>query len=766
MPPSVSPLSVLLYVDDEPALLDVGKIYLEMDSEFVVDVASSAHEALSLLKSKAYDAIISDYQMPGMNGIDLLKRVRSEGNQIPFIIFTGKGREEVVIEALNNGADFYLQKGGDPKALYTELVHITRQSIQMKQIQMDYDEQQQRIHDLQNAQDMIQSVGPDGHFFYVNRRWLDTLGYREEDVSALTLFDIIHEESLQHCMEMFQRVMAGENVGIIDAIFRTSDGKKLYVEGIVDCKTVDGEPQYTRGLFKDVTERKRSEQAIQTLVRSMVGTSGLASLKTINENIGSWLGANCVMIGEISPDGDRVNVLSMILDGEDVFDFSYTLRGTPCENVREKGFCMYPDDAVHLFPESKDLVDLNIKGYVGTPLRNAEGEVIGILCALSRNPMIATRSIQEIMDIVAVKAAMEIERIQMDHLLHDNERKLADAMNMANLANWELDLHTKTFTFNDRFYSLHATTAEDEGGYHMDVDRYAREFIPSDERAILFEEIEKAILATELNYISEREHRIIRRDGAIRYIIIRLGIIRDAQGRTIRSYGASQDITERKEAEIGVQKSNKKLTLLSGITRHDINNQLTILSGYTELLRMKISDPSYESSFLGIANAIDRINEMISFTREYEQIGVLASAWQSMDQIIADLAGSSIPPTIRLENELPEKMEIFADPLVTKVFFNLIDNSLRHGGEVSTIRLSLVMDTEMAKIVYEDDGTGVPNQDKETIFGKGFGKNTGYGLALSREILDITGITIIENGVFGKGSRFEIALPMAYCRLN
>lgn len=766
MPSSGKPLSHLLYVDDEPALLNIGKIYLEMDSEFVVDVASSAYEALSLLNSKSYDAIIADYQMPGMNGIELLKRVRSDGSQIPFIIFTGKGREEVVIEALNNGADFYLQKGGDPVTLYAELVHFTRQSIQMRKIQLDFDEQQQRIHDLQNAHDMIQSVGPDGRFFYVNRRWLDTLGYQETDVPTLTLFDIIHEECLQYCMETFQRVIAGENVGIIDAVFRTSDGKKLYVEGIVDCKIVDGRPQYTRGLFKDVTERKRNEQAIQALVRSMVGISGLASLKTLNENIGSWLGAECVMIGEISPDGDSVNVLSMILDGEDVFDFSYTLGGTPCEIVREKGFCMYPDDTVNLFPKSKDLVDLNIKGYVGTPLKNAGGEVIGILCALSRSPMITSPAIQEIMDIVAVKAAMEIERIRMDHLLHDNERKLADAMDMANIANWELDLRTKTFTFNDRFYSLYSTTAEREGGYQMSVDRYAGDFLPSDERAIVFEEIEKAILATDPAYISEREHRIIRRDGVIRFIVVRLSIIRDALGKAVRTYGANQDITERKEAEIGLLKINKKLGLLSGITRHDINNQLMALSGYTHLLMMKISDPSYESDFLGITNAIKRINAMISFTKEYEQIGVSASAWQSVDQIIADLAGNLIPAPIRLQNELPGEVEIFADPLVAKVFFNLFDNSLHHGGEVTSIRLSLEMGTDAAIIVYEDDGTGIPDHNKEKIFEKGFGKNTGYGLALSREILDITGITIMENGVAGKGSRFEIVVPLAYCRVK
>ena len=111
----------ILYVDDEPAMLDIGKLFLEQSGQFSVDTIASAPAALELLDSKSYDAIIADYQMPDMDGIEFLKKVRSSGNSIPFILFTGRGREEVVIQALNEGADFYLQKGGEPKSQFTEL---------------------------------------------------------------------------------------------------------------------------------------------------------------------------------------------------------------------------------------------------------------------------------------------------------------------------------------------------------------------------------------------------------------------------------------------------------------------------------------------------------------------------------------------------------------------------------------------------------------------------------------------------------------------
>ncbi|NLZ30520.1 MAG: PAS domain S-box protein, partial [Methanomicrobiales archaeon] len=117
----------ILYVDDESALLEITKLFLERAGDIAVDTTTNPLEAYEMIVAGRYDAVVSDYLMPEMDGIALLKRVRGSGSQVPFIIFTGRGREEVAIEALNNGADFYLQKGGDPKAQFTELANAIRQ---------------------------------------------------------------------------------------------------------------------------------------------------------------------------------------------------------------------------------------------------------------------------------------------------------------------------------------------------------------------------------------------------------------------------------------------------------------------------------------------------------------------------------------------------------------------------------------------------------------------------------------------------------------
>src|SRR5208337_5338282 len=110
MSPAAAPIAVL-YIDDETDLLELGKLFLESMGDFSITTISSAAPALELLSSKKFDLVLSDYQLPGMDGIGLLKEVRSRFGDIPFILFTGRGREEVVVQAINNGADFYLQKG-------------------------------------------------------------------------------------------------------------------------------------------------------------------------------------------------------------------------------------------------------------------------------------------------------------------------------------------------------------------------------------------------------------------------------------------------------------------------------------------------------------------------------------------------------------------------------------------------------------------------------------------------------------------------------
>jgi len=128
------PMLSVLVIDDEPDILDLVRHFLERDGDIEVELVTSTKEALEIVIKKEYDAIVLDYYMPEINGIDFLKVLRSKGNTTPIIIFTGVGRENAAIEALNNGADFFLKKGDDPRTQFHELAHMIRQAKERRSV--------------------------------------------------------------------------------------------------------------------------------------------------------------------------------------------------------------------------------------------------------------------------------------------------------------------------------------------------------------------------------------------------------------------------------------------------------------------------------------------------------------------------------------------------------------------------------------------------------------------------------------------------------
>ena len=181
--------------------------------------------------------------------------------------------------------------------------------------------------------------------------------------------------------------------------------------------------------------------------------------------------------------------------------------------------------------------------------------------------------------------------------------------------------------------------------------------------------------------------------------------------------------------------------------------------GYLSILEDKQPDSTLDQYFHKASTAAQRILSMIQFTREYELIGVHSPSWQKALKIVDNAVNQAPIGNVIVKNDIPANFEVFADPLFVKVCYNLIDNAVRYAGKITTIRFYLDEKDEDMIMICEDDGYGVPFNEKEQIFERGFGKNTGLGLALSREILDITNIKVRETGEPGKGARFEIIIP-------
>jgi len=490
-----------------------------------------------------------------------------------------------------------------------------------------------------------------------------------------------------------------------------------------------------QGTVRDITELKRAEMELQELA-SVVRYSGeLIGIATLDGKITFLNDAGAQMVG-IQP-ADAI--------GKDFFRFvpdhlKEKLRTEVLPASMEQG--IWSGDLQYKNQKSGNLIDVHAMAFT-------------IADPATGKPQYMANISLDITDRKKAEEAMRASQIL-----------LTEALDLAHMAHWELDVPTGIFTFNDRFYALCGTTAEREGGYQMLAEVYAREFVHPVDMQVVSDETNKAIAATDPDFTRQIEHRIIRRDGEVRHIIVRFGITKDGKGRTVKTHGANQDITERKLAEDALQQANKQLNLLSSITRHDILNQLMALKGYLYLSNEMIDNPTILAGYIQkeeqAANAIEL---QIKFTKDYQELGVAAPEWQNVNASIKKAVAGLPMRDVRVEVD-SKNLEIFADRLFEKVFYNLIDNALRYGGTgMKTVRVASQEIDAGLLIVCEDDGVGISAEDKKRLFTRGFGKNTGLGLFLSREILAITGITITENGVPGKGARFEITVPKGMWRM-
>ncbi|MEI7434515.1 MAG: PAS domain S-box protein, partial [Methanomicrobiales archaeon] len=298
----------VLYIDDEPALLDLCKIYLEKTGKFSVDISISGKEALTQLGKQQYDAIISDYQMPGMDGIDLLKAVRDSHGNIPFILFTGRGREEVVIEAINNGVDFYLQKGGDPKAQFAELEHKIRQAIARRQAENSLNESEKRLADIINfLPDATFAIDRSGQVIAWNRAI--------EEMTGVTAADILGKGEYEYAIPFYGK----RRPILIDLLFKPEEDISKHYKGISREKDVliaetdlsqpkgvqrtlmgkasplfnqKGEISGAIESIRDITRMKETEQSLQEQNQVLAAMNQfsleLASLP-VGESIGTFI---------------------------------------------------------------------------------------------------------------------------------------------------------------------------------------------------------------------------------------------------------------------------------------------------------------------------------------------------------------------------------------------------------------------------------------------------------------------------------------------
>jgi PAS domain S-box-containing protein len=359
---------------------------------------------------------------------------------------------------------------------------------------------------------------------------------------------------------------------------------------------------------------------------------------------------------------------------------------------------------------------------------------------------------------LSLKIHQAVSRRRAEESLRETNEYLNNLIDYANapIITWDPAFHITRF--NQAFEQLTGRSLGEVRGKTLDL------LFPDETRKASMALIQMACKGERWETV---EIPILTKEGNIRTVIWNSANILDPGGTIISTIAQGVDITDRKRAEEALQKANKQLNLLSNITRHDILNQLMALKAYLYLSTKDINNPTALATYIQkLEHAANAIERQIAFMRDYQELGAAAPTWQNVNASIQK-AVEVLPMRdihVRVNPEIPE---VFADRLFDKVFINLIDTALHYGGsDMKMIRFSSKESDQGLTIVCEDDGVGIATEDKKKLFTQGFGKNNGFGLFLSSEILAITGITIIENGTPGKGARFEITVPKGMYRFS
>lgn len=598
----------VLLVDDEESFLEMTKFFLERERGLTVETTTSTKDALDKLSSGEYEAIVSDYQMPDMDGLDLLKIVRAEGRDIAFILLTGKGREDVAIQALNSGADFYLQKGKDPKVLFTELANMLE-------------------------------IG-------VGRRSAE----------------------------------------------------------------------------KEARERERFLASMFSSIQD-----GISVLSTD------------MVIMQVNPAMERWYAHAVPLAGKKCYS-AYHGRESPCE------VC-----------PTKETVETKAPAHRIVPLTGEKARQVGWL-DLYTFPMIDYSSGELLGIIEYVRDATD--RVRAEIALKESEAKYRELVDRLTSIVMRVDKDGRIRFLNRfglRFF-----------GYE-EADIIGRPLVgtitPSDEVSqALIEDFGRAIKSDPAREYSH-EQECVCKDGRRVWVSWTGKGVVSPSGEVEELLSVGNDITDRKRQSDYLTQTNRKMSLLGHLTRHDALNQLSVLMGWLDIAEDSGTAAEMKVHLDKVKEAAQSIRALLEFTGEYERMGSSTPDW--IDAKKAMTEGKEGLPLKGIEIECGvEGLEILSDPMLHRVFRNLIDNSIRHGKKVSRISCSYSVDGQDLVLVYEDDGVGIKESARARIFERGVGKHSGYGLFMAKEILGLTGITISEAGSDGKGARFEIRVPKGAYRLK
>lgn len=749
----------VLYIDDEESLLELAKIFLERSNEISLTTTGDALEGLSMIREGEFDVVVSDYSMPVMDGLQILKEIRGSGSDLPFILFTGKGREEVVIQALNEGADFYLQKGGLPKPQFAELGHKIRRAAEERRARDSLRQSEAR---LQKAEETARFGNWELHLddrIIIGSKGACRIYGLESGTISYEIIKTIPLPEYRPLLDaaLMDLVREGVPYNIDFKIRRQSDHAII---DIFSQATYDKDTRIVFGVIQDVTELRKAERELKIINENLAEayeetaaaeeelrhtvvdlTEKERMLRESEEKISTLVSCSSDLIFSFNLDGTYRYVNEA---------YARTLGKTPDEFIGHTISEMYPPESS---AERNRILDEVIRAgkhmEVESTLRSVAGETRHYLTIF--DPVLDGSG--RIISISCISKDMT-DRKRMEEALKESEERYRSIVEQSGYALWYWQPDGKLMFLNSMAAELLQGRPRDFLGKNI------TELFPAERAEKYLARIKKV---AETGDIIENEDASDTPEGVRWYLTIDSLVHVPGRG-IIGVQSIAHDITERKRADESLKVANRKLNLLGSISRHDTLNRVTALAGYVALMeRTKVSEEQ-RVLLSRIKDSANSIASIANFTREYREIGLKTPSWQSvascMDRSVSTLHLTSL----KVERDF-EDVWVLADPMFEKVVHNIIENAAKHAENATRLGVSFSNAGTDGILVFQDDGCGLTEEEKAHLFQPGMGKISGFGLFLSREILDITGIKIEEKGEAGKGARFEITVPLGQYRV-
>jgi PAS domain S-box-containing protein len=725
-----------LHVDDEPSLLKIAKQLLETEGQFQVDTASTAEEAREKMKKETYDAVVSDYQMSGKDGLELLKDLRQNGSTVPFIIFTGKGREEVAIKALNLGADRYLDKNGDPETVYCELAHAINEAVERKRAQEKLRESEERFRLLFDIMVVgVVLVDRDGFVVAANQAQCSFLGYARGELIGMHFSRYLSEDGLERGLVLLSEMVEGKRDNYTaDRKYKRKDSVLVWGRSSGSAvRNEEGQFKYLVAVVEDITESKKAELALsesEERFRSIVDSAAE---------------------GVVTIDAD-MKVVFWNKAAEKIFGYSTDeIIGNPVTVV------------VPL--ESRTRHEANMRRWFSSEMVEAkpferrglrkDGTEFSTEISYSFWKTEKGRFITGIVHDITERKTIERARA----LVLESKQKFEGLFTGNPEATVYLDQNFRILDVNPRFTSLFGYSLEEVKSKVLnDV------VVPKS----CMEEAKMLDGKAGEGYVYHDTVRVKKDGSPVQVSVSAAPII--IQYQLAGYIGVYKDISKLKKTEEELQKAmenvgimNEKLRVVGGLTRHDVRNKLSTITGNTYLARKELAGNSKVSDYLKeMETAVRQVVRIFDFAKTYEMLGVEGLAYIDVERTINEATSLfSDMKSAKVLNEC-HGLTVLADSLLRQFFYNLMDNSLKYGKKITKIRIHYEKTGEdNLRLIYEDDGVGIPDSEKPKLFKEGFssGGSTGYGLYLIKKMMEFYGWTIQETGITGKGAQFTITIP-------